>query len=141
MRSIILPNDKTVHAGVKSDLWWLGDDLATGVDDQIDPPVMLNCPEHDLGQNETIRNERQINTGWLVIFTNQINICTFDTSSEAGGSMVATMANKDNKMDSNLDDEQTTAGQNSDSEDEEDDKEAEATASVEVAGAAAEAEV
>jgi hypothetical protein len=47
------------------------------------------APEHNLEQNETIANERQINTGLLVTSTNQINIWTFDTSSKAGGSMIA----------------------------------------------------
>jgi hypothetical protein len=88
--SIIPPNDKMIHAGLTSNLWWLGDNLATGVEDQTDTLAMSSCPKHNLGQNESITNERQITTGSLVTFAEQMDARVFDASSAAGGSMTAT---------------------------------------------------
>jgi hypothetical protein len=60
--TIISPNDKMVRSALQNDLWWMTDELATGAEDQIDPMAMPSHPEHDIGCNKTIANERQVDT-------------------------------------------------------------------------------
>jgi hypothetical protein len=102
MQSITSPTDKMVRAGLNSDLWWFKDDLATGIKDQIAPLAIPNHPAHNLGCRKTNAKKRQINTGSLITFANQIETCTYDTTSEAGRFTIATK-DKYNKPDSNSD--------------------------------------
>lgn len=121
-QSVISPNDEIVKSALQNDLWWMKDDLATGIEDQDDPLALPNRPAHDLGRNETIANERQINTGSLVTFANQINIRTYDTNSQAGSTIATTFKEQqgsDEESESSSDEEITTEPRDSESEDEE----------------------
>jgi hypothetical protein len=117
-QSVISPNDEMVKDNLSSGPWWLHDELATGAEDKVDLSIP-NRPEHNLGRNETVANERQINTGSIVTFANQIDVRTFKRGSEAGGSTIATNA-KDQQEDKDSDSDATeSASEEDESSDEE----------------------
>jgi hypothetical protein len=111
-QSVISPNDEMVKDNLSSGPWWLHDELATGAEDQVDFSILPNRPEHDLGRNETVANERQINTGSIVTFAKQIDTRLFNTGSEAGGSTIATNA-KDRDEESDSDDTESQSDEDS----------------------------
>jgi hypothetical protein len=109
-QSVISPNDERMKESLNSGPWWLHDALAMGAEEQADPLGMPTRPEHNLGRNEKIANERQINTGSIVTFANQIDIRTFNKDSDAGESTVATntkAADSDSDSDEDSDDVST----------------------------------
>jgi hypothetical protein len=101
------------------------DELATGVEEQNDPMAMPQRPEHDLGRNETIANERQVSTGSLITFANQIAIRTYDTNSQSGSTIATTFQqNEESDNDSDISsEEETTENKTIESDDENEEEE------------------
>ncbi len=85
------------------------DKLATGVEEQNDPMAMPQRPEHNLGRNETIANERQVSTGLLLTFADQIAIRTYDTNPQSGSTIATTFQqNQGSNNDTDITSEEET---------------------------------